>query len=138
MPTKLSPYLAFQDNARQAMEFYQTVFGGKLVLRTFEEFHAARDPRDERKIMHSVLEGANGVVFMASDTGSGMEFKPGTNIRLSIDGENEAELRGYFEKLSAGGSVLMPLKTEMWGDTFGMVADKFGIIWMVNIAAKKT
>jgi PhnB protein len=56
---------------------------------------------------------------------------------MSLTGENEAELKTYFQKLSAGGQVTMPLEKAMWGDTFGMCTDKFGIAWMVNIPAKK-
>jgi PhnB protein len=133
MNSQLNPYLSFKDNARQAMEFYKSVFGGKLTVSTFEEFHASQDPSEADKIMHSVLEAENGITFMAADTPNSMEFNPGTNISMSLSGGDEAELRGYFEKLAAGGMVAMPLEKAPWGDTFGMCTDKFGINWMVNI-----
>jgi PhnB protein len=138
MPSKLNPYLAFRDNARAAMEFYQAVFGGKLALNTFKEFHASQDPSEDDKIMHSMLEAENGIAFMAADTPNSMEYSPGTNISMSLSGDNEAELRGYFEKLTAGGAITMPLEKAPWGDTFGMCTDKFGINWMVNIAGQPT
>lgn len=138
MPSRLNPYLSFKDNARQAMTFYQTVFGGKLELHTFKEFHAAQDPSEDDKIMHSMLSADNGIVFMASDTPTSMPYKPGTNISMSLSGDDEAELRGYFDKLSAGGKVMMPLTKAMWGDVFGMLTDQFGIVWMVNITLPKT
>src|ERR671922_2815958 len=108
MQTKLNPYLSFKDNARQAMEFYQTVFGGKLAMSTFKEYNASQDPSEDNKVMHSVLEADNGITFMASDTPNRMEYKAGTNFTMSLSGDNEAELKGYFEKLSAGGNVTMP------------------------------
>lgn len=137
MQSKLNPYLGFKDNAREAMEFYKTVFGGKLVINTFKEFHASQDPSEDDKVMHSVVEADNGIMFMASDTPNSMEYKPGKNISMSLSGDNEAELKGYWEKLLVGGTVRMPLEKAPWGDTFGMLTDKFGIEWMVNIAGQK-
>jgi len=136
MPTQLNPYLSFKDNARQAMEFYQSVFGGKLTLNTFKEFHASEDPNEGDKIMHAMLQAENGILFMGSDTPKGMEYRPGTNISMSLSGDNDAELRAYFEKLSAGGTVTMPLEQAPWGDTFGMCTDRFGVAWMVNVTRR--
>jgi PhnB protein len=133
MATRLNPYLSFKDKAREAMEFYQSVFGGKLTLNTFKEFHASEDASEGDKIMHAMLEAENGIVFMAADTPNGMEYRPGASISMSLSGTNEGELRGYFEKLSDGGGVTMPLEKAPWGDTFGMCKDRFGIDWMVNI-----
>jgi PhnB protein len=137
MRSTLNPYLSFRDNARAAMEFYQTVFGGKLTMSTFKEFHASQDPSEDNKIMHSVLEVENGITFMASDTPSTMEYRPGTNMSMSLSGDNAAELSAYYEKLSAGGTIGMPLEKAPWGDTFGMLSDKFGVSWLVNISGPK-
>lgn len=137
MQTQLNPYLNFKDNAREAMEFYRTVFGGKLTMSTFKEFHASQDASEDEKIMHSTLEAANGIVFMAADTPNSMEYRAGTNMNMSLSGDDEAELRGYYEKLSAGGTIAMPLEKAPWGDTFGMFTDKFGVSWLVNIAGSK-
>src|SRR6266700_2915114 len=87
--------------------------------------------------MHAVLEADNGITFMASDTPNRMEYQAGTNYSMSLSGDNEAELQGYFEKLLAGGNVTMPLEKAPWGDTFGMLTDKFGVSWLVNIAGQK-
>jgi PhnB protein len=84
--------------------------------------------------MHSVLEGENGITFMAADTPNRMEYKAGTNFGMSLSGDNEAELRGYFERLTVGGNVTMPLGKAPWGDVFGMLTDKFGVSWLVNIS----
>jgi PhnB protein len=137
MQSRLNPYISFKDNAREAMEFYKTVFGGKLVMNTFKEFNASADPSEDNKIMHSMLEADNGITFMAADTPSSMEYRPGKNISISLSGDNEEELRSYWEKLSAGGTIHQPLEKAPWGDTFGMLTDKFGIEWMVNIAGQK-
>jgi PhnB protein len=137
MTTLLNPYLTFKDNAREAMEFYQSALGGKLVISTFKEFHASQDPSEDNKIMHAELRTENGIVFMAADTPNQMEYHPGENISMSLSGENHAELKTYFENLSAGGKISQPLEKAPWGDTFGMFTDKFGINWLVNIAGPK-
>jgi len=137
MQVILNPYIGFKANARQAMEFYKTVFGGKLELHTFKEFHASDDPSEDNKIMHSVLRVDNGIMFMAADTPNGMNYKAGTSVSMSLTGEDSEELSAYFDKLSAGGNVLMPLEKAEWGDIFGMCVDKFGVQWMVSISAKK-
>ena len=120
------------------MEFYRSIFGGHLSMQTFVEFHASEDPSEDNKIMHAVLETDSGMVLMASDTPDRMEYRPGTNTSLSLSGENEAELRNYYQKLSAGGKITMPLDKAPWGDTFGALIDKFGTDWMVNITGKRT
>lgn len=137
MQSRLNPYINFKDNSREAMEFYKSVFGGKLEMHTFKEFNASQDPSEDDKIMHSMLEADNGIAFMAADTPDRMEYSPGTSMSMSISGDDETELRGYFDKLSAGGTVIMPLEKAPWGDTFGMVTDKFGIQWMVNVIGPK-
>jgi PhnB protein len=119
------------------MEFYKSVFGGKLAMSTFKEFHASEDPAEGNKIMHSVLEADNGITFMASDTPASMEYHGGANISLSLSGDDQTELRGYWDKLSEGGQIKMPLEKAPWGDTFGMLTDRFGINWLVNISPKK-
>jgi len=130
--SRLNPYIGFADNAREAMEFYRDVFGGELALSTFGEMGAAA-PGEEDKIMHAMLETPSGFALMGSDTPAGMTRPDASNISISLSGDDEA-LRGYFEKLSAGGSVTMPLEKQMWGDEFGMCVDRFGVAWMVNVS----
>jgi PhnB protein len=137
MQTKLNPYLNFLSNARAAMEFYHSVFGGELKMSTFSDYHASQSPSEDNLIMHSELTVAEYLQFMASDTPERMEFRPGSNMTMSLSGDNEEELTGWFRQLSDGGSVSMPLEKAIWGDTFGMCTDKFGICWLVNITAKK-
>jgi len=135
MASRLNPYIGFRKDARPAMEFYQEVFGGELNLNTFGEF-GDQDTPD--LIMHALLETPAGFTLMASDTPPSMDHNPGTNISVSLSGDDEDELRGYWDKLSDGGQVTMPLEKQMWGDVFGMVTDKFGIGWMVNITAPQS
>jgi PhnB protein len=133
MSSKLNPYLSFQDTARDAMEFYQSVFGGQLFISTFGEMG---DPgaAEANLVMHSSLETPSGYTLFASDTPPGMEFRPGSQITVSLSGDDADELRGYWDKLAVDGTVTVPLERQMWGDDFGMVTDRFGIDWMVNIA----
>ncbi|MET4620109.1 PhnB protein [Arthrobacter sp. 2762] len=136
MTTRLNPYISFRDNARDAINFYESVFGGELTLSTFGEYQASEDPAEAEKVMHAMLVTPNGLTLMAADTPNGMDYNPGNNISVSLSGqsEDEAELRGYWDKLADGGTVTMPLESAPWGDTFGMCVDKFGIAWLVNIA----
>lgn len=138
MQSRLNPYLSFDGNAREAMEFYQTVFGGDLKLSTFEDMGSTPEGVEPTKIMHAVLAADNGITIMAADSATGMrEFIAGTNMSLSLSGDNTDELTGYYNKLADGGKVQSPLKKEAWGDTFGMCIDKFGTFWMVNITEKE-
>ncbi|XUK62455.1 3-dmu-9-3-mt domain-containing protein [Plantibacter sp. RU18] len=134
--TTLNPYLGFRGNAREAMEFYQGVFGGELTISTFGDFQASVEPDEVDLVMHAQLTGDAGVVFMGSDTPKHMDYAEGSNFSMSLSGSNddEAQLTGYFGELSAGGTVLQPLMVAPWGDSFGMLKDPFGITWLVNIA----
>ena len=133
MPSRLNPYLSFRDDAREAMEFYQGVFGGELTMSTYKEFNVSQDPAEDDKIMHGMLEAPNGMVLMGADTPNAMEYTPGNTISVSLSGDDEAELRGYYDKLKEGGTETMPLAKAPWGDSFGMLQDRFGIAWLVNI-----
>ena len=133
--TRLNPYISFRGTAREAMEFYQSVFGGELDLSTFAEFQMPGIAEDEANlIMHGQLEAPGGLVLMAADTPRSMDLAEGSNIAISLSGDDDSELRGYWDKLAEGGSVTMPLEAAPWGDAFGQLTDRFGVSWMVNIA----
>lgn len=131
MPTQLSAYLTFQGQAREAMDFYQDVFGGTIALNTYAEFGETGPQADQ--IMHAQLDSPV-FTLMASDIPPGWEYSEGQRIRLILHGDDEAQLRGYWDKLADGGTVENPLSKEMWGDTYGALRDKFGIGWMMNIS----
>jgi PhnB protein len=133
MSSRLNPYLSLPGNTKEAMEFYKSVFGGTLNINTFGEY-GEQDPDLSDKVMHAQLETDNGFTLMASDPPPGMEIQAGNNMAISLSGDDADALRGYWDKLSAGGDIQMPLEKQMWGDTFGMCTDKFGLPWMVNIA----
>ncbi len=138
MGTTLNPYLSFRGNAREAMEFYRDIFGGELRISTFKDYGASADPAEDDLVMHADLDGSSGVHFMGSDVPPRMEFRPGSNVTMSLSGDSEDELRRTFDRLSDGGTVTMPLQKAQWGDTFGMCTDRFGIGWMVDITAPVT
>jgi PhnB protein len=130
--SRLNPYISFPGNAREAMEFYERVFGGTLTLSTFGEF--APDAPNPDQIMHGNLETDRGLTLMGADYPPGVEPDPGNNMAVSLSGDDADELRGYWGKLSDAGTVTIPLEKQMWGDEFGMCTDQFGISWMVNIS----
>lgn len=138
MTTRLNPYISFRDSAREAMTFYQSVFGGELNLNTFAELQGSEHPDEQDKIMHAQLVTDGGLVLMAADTPKSMEVNQGNNFSISLSGEDDAELRGYWDKLSDGGTVTMPLEKAPWGDSFGMCLDKFAVLWMVNISGSQS
>ncbi len=131
MTSRLNPYLNFNGNARQAMEFYASVFGGTLNLNTFAEYGG--QGADANRIMHGMLESDAGYTIMGADVTSEMTYDRPAGFAISLSGDDADALRGYFAKLSEGGSVTMPLDKQVWGDEFGMCVDQFGISWLVNI-----
>ena len=133
MASRLNPYISFNGNARDAMERYREVLGGELHLSTFGELGAADSP-DADKIMHGMLETSDGFTIMGADTPSHSEFDPGNTMSVSLSGDDGDSLRRYWDGLSDGGSVTVPLEKQMWGDEFGMLVDRFGVAWMVNIS----
>ena len=137
MPSRLNPYLSFTGNAREAMEFYRDVLGGELTLMTFAEGGGSDDPNVADKIMHGQLETPSGYTLMGADAVEGTPGAVASGVQISLSGDTSAdeELSGYFAKLLAGGGTqIEPLVTAPWGDKFGMLTDRFGILWMVNIA----
>jgi PhnB protein len=137
MTIRLNPYISFKNNAREAIEFYHSIFGGELTINTFADLHASQDPSEDNLIMHSMLVAPNGLTLMASDTTQRMAYTPGDNMSVSLSGEAEDEkvLTSYWTGLMVGGTEAMPLSKAVWGDSFGMGTDKYGITWLVNIAA---
>lgn len=125
----LNPYLNFGGNAREAMETYRDIFGGQLDTNEFADFAQGDDAPEG--LMHAMLVTDDGFTLMGSDVPSG---SPDPNGWISISGDEGDKLRRYFERLSEGGEVLMPLERQMWGDEYGQCRDRFGISWMVNIS----
>ena len=133
MPTHLNPYIHFNGHAREAMEFYQQALGGDLRISTFAEGGMPGDPADADKVMHAQLDLPNGEVLMASDTPAGQPTPAVAGISMSLSGEDDAELTRYWEGLQDGGTVVEPLVEAPWGDKFGILTDRYGLTWFVNV-----
>jgi PhnB protein len=134
--SSLNPYISFKNEARDAMEFYQSVFGGELAINTFGEYEGmVQKPSEKDLVMHAQLDTPEGFVLMASDTPSGMAYAPPAGISVSISGDDDEALTGYWDALSDGGNITMPLDTPPWGGKFGMLTDRFGVDWMISVNA---
>lgn len=130
---QLNAYLSFRDSARAAMEFYRDTFGGELALDTFGSMDPNMDASDRDLIMHAQLDTADGFTLMASDTPSFMPYEAPAGISLSLSGDEEGALRGWWDALATDGTITQPLVDAPWGGQFGMLTDRFGINWMVAI-----
>ncbi len=135
MASILNPYLSFRDTAREALEFYQQVFGGELTVKTFGESGMA-DGDAANMVMHGQLQTPSGYTLMAADSppGMGMEPSSGSSITVCLSGDDVDDLRRYFSGLAEGGTVSTPLEKQMWGDEYGDLTDRFGVRWMANIS----
>ncbi|WP_194396485.1 VOC family protein [Microbacterium atlanticum] len=132
----LNPYLSFADQAREAMTFYQGVFGGELDISTFGQYEGmVQDPAEADLVMHAQLTSPDGFVLMAADTPTGMTWRQPAGMAVSVSGDDEALLQGFWDKLTDRGTVTMPFDTPPWGGRFGMLTDRFGIDWMVAVNA---
>lgn len=129
---QLTPYLAFKGNCREAMHFYQECLGGTLDIQPFAGTPAAEHvPADAQDgVLHSRLE-TESILLLASDAGS-QPVTEGNNVALSLDCGSEEEIEAYYAKLTAGGTVTMPLGDTFWSAKFAMFTDRFGINWMLN------
>ena len=134
MNVTVNPYLNFNGNAAEAMRFYQTVLGGDLTIQTFGDAGMAQNDNEKNLTLHAALT-ADGITLFASDGRPDQKVIFGDNVHLSLQGSDSARLTGYFDGLAAGGRVDMPLAKQFWGDTFGMLTDKYGVHWMVNIGS---
>jgi PhnB protein len=135
MAVTLNPYIHLDGDAKDALAFYHSVFGGDLTSMTFAEGGTEAGPDEADKLMHGQLITPNGLTLMVADAANAMPTTPGQNIGISLSGgaDDDAMLRGYYAGLAEGGTPIVPLETAPWGDTFGMFVDKFGVEWMVNI-----
>jgi PhnB protein len=135
MTTSLAPYLNFNGKAADAMRFYQSVLGGELTIQTFGDAGMAQSDTDRNLTLHAELT-SDSLTLFASDGRPDQEVRFGDSVHLSLQGDDATRLTNAFNGLSAGGKVDMPLGKQFWGDTFGMLTDKFGMHWMVNISAR--
>ena len=130
----LAPHLSFNGNAADAMRFYHSVIGGELKMETLEA-KVPHGPGESNRIIHATLNYGD-FQLMAADGRSDMKVVFGDNVSLSITGSDAEKLTEIFIGLAQGGKVVMSLAKQFWGDTFGMVTDKFGVHWMINISTQ--
>lgn len=134
--TSIVTYLSFPGTTREAMTFYQEVFGGELTVNTFGEFQAVPegDPATD-KVMHANLQ-SDSFRIMASDYDErfigGVPYSVGQHASTSVVLDDAEDGRRIFDALADGGNVEMPYDKQVWGDHYGSVTDKFGQPWMVN------
>jgi PhnB protein len=133
MTARVTPYLNFGGDAREAMEFYRSIFGGALDITTFADLHRAQDAGQENLVAHSMLRGATGVMIMGSDILS-EEYESGGSFSMALGGD-EAELTEYWGRLSEGGTITVPFARSAWGALHGQCTDKFGTAWLLNVTA---
>ncbi len=134
------PFLHFDGNCREAMEFYKQCLGAELFLMPYSDAPGNPEwvtPESHDRIMHSTLNGGSGPLLMASDIMPGTPHIPGKNFAVCIECESPDEIEAFFAALSAGGEVTMPLQNTFWNARFGMLKDKFGISWMLNFPLPK-
>ena len=131
---QINAYITFDGNCREAMNFYQSIFGGQLNF-----MHVAGSPIEAQcpasmkdAILHSTLMEGNNLILMGSDMIGPGGYVRGNNVTLSINCLTEGDINNLYEKLSEGGEILDPLKRQFWGALFAVVVDKFGIKWMMN------
>lgn len=129
---QINAYLGLNGRCREAMTFYKECLGGELKLMTGGETPGGCPEGTEDQIMHASLERGN-LLLMASDM-QGPEYIVGTNVSLSLSCDSEEELRTFFARLSEGGQVVLPVSEQFWGDTFGVLVDKYGFCWMLNFS----
>lgn len=135
MTKEFAPYINFPGTAREALEFYQQVFGGEIDATTYGQFNVvpAGNPAAD-KIMHAALRSEL-VLLFASDAvpeAGAPASTPGNNVTLAVMIDDPELGRTIFDALGVGGQVEMPYEKQMWGDMYGAVTDKFGIPWMVD------
>lgn len=137
MAVTVNPYLNFRGQARAAIEFYQSVFGGEVESSTFGEAGMPVDPAETDWIMHSQLATADGIIVMVSDAPSSMGTGDLHNGAISISGpaEDEDVITGYWDRLSEGATITAEFARAPWGDLFGMLDDKFGVSWLIDVVA---
>lgn len=130
MAQQLNPYITFDGNCAEAMDFYAAALGGSVSMMTFRDSGI-----DSDGIMHASVDTPAGLHVFASDTAEGMgPYQPGNNVQISISGDEDSTLRGYWDALSDSAHVVVPLERQMWGDVYGQLVDKYGIAWHINIA----
>lgn len=136
MTIKTTTHLNFRGEARAALGFYQSVFGGEQMLISYADAHNVQNPSEADQIMWGQVAAENGFRIMAYDVPSATAYEAGEiPVFVSIRGEDAAEIAGYWEKLREGSTIIQPLEPAQWATLYGMLKDRFGVTWVVDAVA---
>ena len=137
MSVSVTTHLNFRDDARAALEFYQSVFGGDLTIMTYGDMGAVEEPSQAKQVMWGQVAADNGFRVMAYDVQPSRSYSPGENpFYLALRGDTTEEITALWEKLSDGATVLVPLEQAQWAPLYGMLKDRFGITWVVDVVSE--
>jgi len=137
MTITTTTHLNFRGNARAALAFYQAAFDGQLTIVTFGQAGQAEREDEANHVMWGQVTTASGFRVMAMDVPASRPWHPGENaVFVAVAGHSAADITGPWEKLAAGGTVLVPLAPAQWSPLYGMLKDRFGITWIVNVAGQ--
>ena len=135
MTITTTTHLNFRGDARAALEFYKSVFGGEVTLFTYADAENVQTPAEADQIMWGQVLGEGGIHLMAYDVPSSMPYDQGVNsVFVSIRGSDADEITGYWEHLSVGATILQDLAPAGWSPLYGMLKDRFGIVWVLDVA----
>lgn len=139
MTISVTNHLNFCGDARAALEFYQSVFGGNITIVTYEDAQNVQDPSEANQVMWGQVAAKNGFRVMAYDVPSRMPWDQGKNaFFVSVRGDSDKEIAALWEKLSVGATVAQPFAPSGWAPLYGMLTDRFGITWVLDVATEYT
>jgi PhnB protein len=137
MSVTTTTHLNFRGDARAALEFYQSVFGGEIAIVTYQDAHNVQDPSEADQIMWGQLQGDDGIHLMAYDVPVRMPYEQGVNsVFVSVRGKDSEEISSYWKSLSEGADVISDLAPAGWSPLYGMLKDRFGVIWVLDVTAE--
>ena len=136
MTVSTTAHLNFRGDARAALEFYQSVFDGDLVIVTYKDADNVHHPSEATQVMWGQVAAANGFRVMAYDVPSSRPWSRGDDpFFVSVRGDGAEEITELWQKLSKGSAVVVPLAPAQWAPLYGMLTDPFGITWVVDVAS---
>ena len=136
MALRTVTHLNFRGDARAALGFYQSVFSGALVVLSYRDANNVQDPAEADQVMWGQVTSDSGFYIMAYDVPARMDWNPGIiPVFVSVRGDTAEEIAGYWEKLGAGGEIVQPLQPADWSPLYGMLKDRFGITWVMDVQA---
>ena len=135
MTLSTTPHLNFRGDARAALEHYHSVFGGSLAVVTYADAGTGADPAEADQVMWGQVAADNGFRVMAYDVPSAQPFDRGRNsFFVSVRGETAEEVAGHWERLAEDAEVVVPLGPAAWAPAYGMLTDRFGVVWVLDVA----